>query len=33
MGFHNPEEALRILAAATDLARQAQLKAVLAVQK
>lgn len=31
MGFHNPEEALRILAAATDLARQAQLKAVQAV--
>jgi nitrite reductase (cytochrome c-552) len=30
MGFHNPEEALRILAKATDLARQAQLKAVLA---
>lgn len=30
MGFHNPEEALRILASATDLARQAQLKAVLA---
>ncbi|MGW8250858.1 MAG: ammonia-forming cytochrome c nitrite reductase subunit c552, partial [Anaerolineales bacterium] len=30
MGFHNPEEALRILAAATDLARQAQLKAVMA---
>ena len=28
MGFHNPEEALRILASATDLARQAQLKAV-----
>jgi nitrite reductase (cytochrome c-552) len=28
MGFHNPEEALRILAASTDLARQAQLKAV-----
>jgi nitrite reductase (cytochrome c-552) len=28
MGFHNPEEALRILAHATDLARQAQLKAV-----
>lgn len=27
MGFHNPSEALRILAAATDLARQAQLKA------
>ncbi|MCS6909841.1 MAG: ammonia-forming cytochrome c nitrite reductase subunit c552, partial [Anaerolineales bacterium] len=31
MGFHNPEEALRILAAATDLARQAQLKALEAV--
>lgn len=30
MGFHNPEEALRILANATDLARQAQLKAVQA---
>ncbi len=30
MGFHNPEEALGILAAATDLARQAQLKAALA---
>jgi nitrite reductase (cytochrome c-552) len=30
MGFHNPEEALRILATATDLARQAQLKAVQA---
>lgn len=30
MGFHNPEEALRILAAATDLARQAQIKAMLA---
>ncbi len=30
MGFHNPEEALRILAAATDMARQAQLKAILA---
>ncbi len=28
MGFHNPEEALRILAAATDLARQAQLAAL-----
>jgi len=28
MGFHNPEEALRILAAATDLARQAQIKAI-----
>lgn len=33
MGFHNPEEALRILAAATDLARQAQLKAVLAMSR
>lgn len=31
MGFHNPEEALRILASATDLARQAQIKAVQAV--
>lgn len=30
MGFHNPEEVLRILAASTDLARQAQLKAVQA---
>jgi nitrite reductase (cytochrome c-552) len=30
MGFHNPEEALRILAAATNLARQAQLKAAQA---
>jgi nitrite reductase (cytochrome c-552) len=30
MGFHNPEEALRILAASTDLARQAQLKAIQA---
>lgn len=30
MGFHNPEEALRILSIATDLARQAQLKAVQA---
>jgi len=30
MGFHNPSEALRILAASADLARQAQLKAVLA---
>ncbi len=28
MGFHNPSEALRILAAATDIARQAQLKAI-----
>ena len=28
MGFHNPTEALRILAKATDIARQAQLKAV-----
>ena len=31
MGFHNPEEALRILATATDLARQAQIKAIQAV--
>jgi nitrite reductase (cytochrome c-552) len=30
MGFHNPEEALRILSISTDLARQAQLKAVQA---
>jgi nitrite reductase (cytochrome c-552) len=30
MGFHNPEEALRILAAAIDLARQAQLQAIMA---
>lgn len=30
MGFHNPEEALRVLANATDLARQAQLKAIQA---
>ncbi|MBI5714457.1 MAG: ammonia-forming cytochrome c nitrite reductase subunit c552 [Chloroflexi bacterium] len=30
-GFHNPEEALRILASAIDLARQAQLKALQAV--
>jgi nitrite reductase (cytochrome c-552) len=30
MGFHNPEEALRILATATNLARQAELKAVQA---
>lgn len=30
MGFHNPEEALRVLAKATDLARQAQLKAIQA---
>lgn len=28
MGFHNPSEALRILAVSTDLARQAQLKAI-----
>lgn len=28
MGFHNPEEALRILADATNLARQAQLKSL-----
>lgn len=32
MGFHNPEEALRILAAATDLARQAQITALLATK-
>jgi nitrite reductase (cytochrome c-552) len=32
MGFHNPEEALRILASATDLARQAQIKAVESLQ-
>jgi nitrite reductase (cytochrome c-552) len=30
MGFHNPQEALRILGDATDLGRQAQLKAVMA---
>lgn len=30
MGFHNPEEALRVLAKASDLARQAQLKAIQA---
>jgi nitrite reductase (cytochrome c-552) len=30
MGFHNPDEALRILQNATDLARQAQMKAVQA---
>jgi nitrite reductase (cytochrome c-552) len=30
LGFHNPEEALRILASATDLARQAQIKAMQA---
>ncbi len=30
MGFHNPEEALRILAAAIDLARQAQISALQA---
>jgi nitrite reductase (cytochrome c-552) len=33
MGFHNSQEALRMLAAATDLARQAELKAVQAVGK
>jgi nitrite reductase (cytochrome c-552) len=33
MGFHNPSEALRILGDATDIARQAQLKAVLAAGK
>jgi len=30
MGFHNPEEALRILADAIDLARQAENTAILA---
>jgi nitrite reductase (cytochrome c-552) len=30
MGFHNPEETLRILASATNLARQAEMKAVQA---
>jgi nitrite reductase (cytochrome c-552) len=30
MGFHNPEEALRILASATNMARMAELKAVQA---
>ncbi len=30
MGFHNPEEALRILSITIDLARQAQIKAVQA---
>lgn len=30
MGFHNPSEALRILASATNLARQAQIKALQA---
>lgn len=33
MGFHNPEEALRILASATDLARQSQIKAIMAVKE
>ena len=33
MGFHNPEEVLRILASSTDLARQAQMKALLATRK
>jgi nitrite reductase (cytochrome c-552) len=32
MGFHNPEEALRILAQSTDLARQAQIKAMESVR-
>ena len=32
MGFHNPEEALRILADSIDYARQAELKARLASQ-
>jgi nitrite reductase (cytochrome c-552) len=30
MGFHNSSEVLRILAASTDLARQAQIKALMA---
>jgi nitrite reductase (cytochrome c-552) len=32
MGFHNPSEALRVLAAAIDMARQAQVKALMAVK-
>ena len=32
MGFHNPEEALRILADAIDLARQAENQAILAAK-
>lgn len=32
MGFHNPEEALRILAEATDMARQAQITAMEAAK-
>jgi nitrite reductase (cytochrome c-552) len=32
MGFHNPSESLRVLAAATDMARQAQVKAIQAVK-
>lgn len=32
MGFHNPEETLRILATATDLARQAEIKAILSIK-
>jgi nitrite reductase (cytochrome c-552) len=31
MGFHNPEYALKTLAKATNLARQAQIKAVEAL--
>jgi formate-dependent nitrite reductase cytochrome c552 subunit len=31
MAFHNPEDALRSLASAVDLARQAELKAYLSV--
>jgi nitrite reductase (cytochrome c-552) len=31
MGFHNPEEVLRILANATNLARQAQILAIQAM--
>ncbi|MDO9086753.1 MAG: ammonia-forming cytochrome c nitrite reductase subunit c552 [Anaerolineaceae bacterium] len=30
MGFHNPTEALRIMASATDIARQAQITAITA---
>ena len=33
MGFHNPEEALRILATSIDLARQAQITAMEAMGK
>jgi nitrite reductase (cytochrome c-552) len=33
MGFHNPEEALRVLSTAIDLARQAQVKALQAAAR